>query len=137
MLRGVSLQERDDREIASPLDGGGQLALMARAGSAEPARKDFPLIGYEPSEGSIVLVIDPAYAPFAERAAFLRSSHFRLILVIVVIVAARCLCSELFFAHRRGTDFVLVQRDQIADDATVELEGALVFGKHGRVGGKA
>lgn len=94
---------------------------MTRAGSAQAARKNLSLVGDKTAKSAIVLVIDPAYASFAERAAFLWSSHCRLILVVVVIITARGLGGEFFFAHRGGANFVLVQRDQIADDAIVEL----------------
>lgn len=136
MLRGVSLEIRDDREVTGTLDGGGQLTLMTRAGSAQAAGENLALIRDETAEGAIVLVVDPAYASFAERAALLWSSHCGLILVVVVIVTARCLCSKLLFAHRWGADFMLVQRDQIADDAIVELERALVLREYGGVGGE-
>ena len=130
MLRGVSLEIRNDRKVAGTLDCGGELALVARAGSTQAARKNLALIRDETAEGAIVLVIDPAHASFAERAAFLWSSHCVLILVVVVIVTARGLSSELFIAHRGCADFVLVQRDQVADDAIVELERALVLGQY-------
>ncbi len=137
MLRGVSFEVRNDREIAGALDCCGQLALVSRAGSTQAARKNLSLIRDETAKGAIVLIIDPAYASFAERAALLWSSHCGLILVVVVIVTARRLGSELFLTHRRSADFVLVQRDEVANDAIVELERALVLRKDGRIGGKA
>lgn len=137
MLRGVSLQIRNDREVTGALDRSRKLALVARAGSAEAARKNLALVGDEAAEGAVILVIDPAYASFAERAALLWSSHCRLILVVVVIVTPRCLHGELFFTHRRSADFVLVQRDEVADDAIVELERALELGKNRRVNREA
>ena len=131
MLGRVSLQIRNDRQISRPLDRRGELALMSRAGSAEPRRKNLSLIGDESAERAVVLVIDPANAPLAKRTAFLWSSHCVLILVVVVIVrASRGLHRELFLAHRRGANFVLVQRDEITNDSVVELERALVFGQH-------
>ena len=124
MLRGVSLEIRDDREIASALDCCGELALVTRTRSTQAARQNLSLVGDKTAKSAIVLVVDPAHASFAERAAFLWSSHCRLILVVVVVVTSRGLCGELFFAHRGSADFVLVQRDQIADDAIIELERA-------------
>src|SRR5438552_16207703 len=66
---------RNQREIARPLDRGRELALMSGARAAEAAGQDLTLIGDEPAKRAIVLVIDPTYAPFAEGAAFLWSSH--------------------------------------------------------------
>jgi len=135
MLRGVSLQIGNDREITRTLDCRRKLALMTRAGSAQSARQNLSLIGNEATESAIILVVDPAHAAFAERTAFLWSSHCRLILVVVVIVtASRSLHRELFLTHCRSTHFVLVQRDEVADDAVVELERALVLRQHGRLG---
>src|SRR5512140_3371067 len=82
MLGGVSLEVRDDREIARALDCGGQLALMARACSAQAARQNLSLVSDETAKGTIVLIIDPAHASFAERAALLWSSHDWLVLVV-------------------------------------------------------
>jgi len=76
MLRGVSSQIRNQREIASALDCRRELSLMSRAGSAQSTRKNLSLIGDESSERSVILVIDPAHASFAEGTAFLWSSHF-------------------------------------------------------------
>src|SRR5687767_6517834 len=129
MLGCVALQIRNYCEIARALDGGRQLSLMTRTRSAQPARQNLSLVGDEPAKRPVVLVVDPAHASVAERAALLWSSHCRLILVVVVIVTARCLRSELFLTHRRRTDFVLVQRDEIANDAVVEPKGALVLGE--------
>ena len=44
---------------------------------------------------------------------------------------------ELFFGHRRSADFVLEERDEVTDDAVVELDGALVLGERGGVGAEA
>src|SRR5215212_8272778 len=101
---------------------------MTRTRSAQPAGKNLSLVRDKAAKSAIILVVDPAHASFAERAAFLWSSHFQLILVVVVIVAtSRCLHCQLFFAHRRSADFVLVQSDEIANDAIVELERSLIF----------
>src|SRR6476469_3179174 len=75
MLCGVSPQIRNEREIARTLDRRGQLTLMTRAGSAQAAGKDLPLISDESAERSVVLVVDPSHAAFAEWTAFLWSSH--------------------------------------------------------------
>src|SRR2546423_4120430 len=106
---------------------------MTRADAAQTRRKNLALIGYETAEGAIVLVVDPADAAFAERTALLWSSHWWLILVVVIVVTARR-GSEIFLGLRRSTDFVLVQRHEIANDAVVELECALVLGERRRLG---
>jgi hypothetical protein len=117
---------RDESEESRSLDRCRKLALVARAGSAQPRGKDLPLIGDEAAERAIVLVIDPADAALAEWAALLWSSHV-LILVVVIVVTARCR-GQVFLGLRRSTDFVLVQRDEVADDSVVELESSLVLG---------
>src|SRR5688572_9809313 len=103
---------------------------MAGADTAQPARKDLPVVGDEAAERPVVLVIDEADPGLAERAGFLWSAHGLLLVVVVIGIAApsgRCL----FLAHRGRPDLVLVQRDEVADDAIVELERALVLGEHG------
>src|SRR3954451_17447231 len=57
-----------------------------------------------------------------------------LILVVVVVTRAPTSGGDLFLGHRRSADFVLVQRDEIANDALIELECALVFRKRGGLG---
>lgn len=75
ILRRVPSQIRNQREIARALYCRRELPLMSRAGPAQSARKNFALIGDEPSERSIILVIDPAHAPLAKGTTFLWSSH--------------------------------------------------------------
>src|SRR5688500_7088199 len=75
ILRRVALQIRNDCEITRALDGGRQLSLMTRTGSAQPARQYFALVGDETTKRPVVLVIDPPHASLAERAALLWSSH--------------------------------------------------------------
>src|SRR3954465_15084480 len=58
-------------------------------------------------------------------------------LLIVVHLAATRSFGELLFAHWRSAEVVLVQGDQIANDAFVELDGALVLGQRGRLGAEA
>jgi len=67
ILRCVSPEIRDQRQVARALDSSGELALVPRARAAEATRKNLSLIGYEPSKRAIVLVIDPANAALAER----------------------------------------------------------------------
>src|SRR5262249_42956131 len=119
-LRGVTPDVRDQREIAGPLDGRRQLPLMARARAAQAARQDLAGVGEEPAEGAVILVVDEAHAGLAERAGLLWAAH-RLLLVVVVIRGAGALRGELFFRHHRRADLVLVERDEEADDAFVEL----------------
>src|ERR1700712_1554409 len=57
-----------------------------------------------------------------------------LILVVVVVARAPTSGGDLFLGHRRSADFVLVQRDEVANDALIELQCALVFRKRGRFG---
>src|SRR6185503_7787087 len=58
-----------------------------------------------------------------------------LILVVVIVVTARG-GSEIFLGLRRGTHFVLVQGDEVANNPIVELEGSLVLGESGGLGGE-
>src|SRR5678809_1009877 len=55
-----------------------------------------------------------------------------LILVVVVVTRAPASSGDLFLGHRRRADFVLVQRDEVANDALIELERALELGKRSR-----
>src|SRR6478752_5116504 len=57
-----------------------------------------------------------------------------LILVVVVVSHAPAAGRDLFLAHRRRADFVLVQRDEIANDALIELERTLILRKRGGFG---
>ena len=123
---------RNQGEEARSLDCRRELALVTRARAAQAGGKDLPLIGDETAEGAIVLVVDPADAALAEGAALLWSSH-GLILVVVIVVTARCR-GQVFLGLRWSTDFVLVQRDEVANDSVVELERALVLGQGGGLG---
>src|SRR4051812_32302293 len=58
-------------------------------------------------------------------------------LLIVIHFAATRGFGELLFAHRWSAEVVLVQGDEIANDAFVELDGALVLGQRGRFGAEA
>src|SRR6266542_2433343 len=126
---------RNEREVARPLDRRRQLALVPRAGSAQAARENLPLIGDESAERAVVLVIDEADPSFAERAAFLWSSHGLILVVVVIVAAGRG--GELFLGHLRSAHLVFVEWDEVADDAVIELERSLVLGKHCRLGVKA
>jgi hypothetical protein len=44
-----------------------------------------------------------------------------LILVVVVVTRTPASSGDLFLGHRRRADFVLVQRDEIAYDAIIQL----------------
>src|SRR4029078_8242098 len=137
ILRCVYPEIRDARQVARALDSSGELALVPRARAAEATRKNLSLIGYEPSKPAIVLVIDPANAALAERAAFLWSSHVCLVLVVVVIVAPGSRRGNFFLAHCRSSDFVLVHRDEVADQSVIEPQRALVLGQRDRLGRKS
>src|SRR5438445_13897520 len=58
MLRGVTLDVRNERQLARPLDGRGQLALMPGAHAREPAREDLATLGQESTQGTVVLVVE-------------------------------------------------------------------------------
>jgi len=66
---------RDEREEAGSLDGGRKLPLVSGAHTTQPRGKNLSLVGDEATERSVILVIDPANATFAEWAALLWSSH--------------------------------------------------------------
>ena len=127
----------NDREIASALDRGRQLALMPRAGAAQATRQNLAVIRDEAAEHAVVLVIDEMHARLAEGTGFLGSSHGLLLVLVVVLLATTVGGGELFFRHRRSTELVLVESDQVADDALVELDRALVLGERRGVGGEA
>src|SRR5919107_670320 len=99
-------------EIASALDRGAQLTLMPRADAAQTARQDLAVIGDEPTEGTLVLVVDEADAGLAEGAGLGWASH-DLLLVLVVVFRALLGERELLLGHRRGTDLVVVDGDQV------------------------
>src|SRR5512133_2962658 len=63
----------------------------------------------------------------------------RMLFLILVVIGVAAASSErqLFLGHRRSADFVLEERDQVANDAVVELDGALVFRERGGVGAEA
>ena len=127
---------RDQRQVARALDRRAQLTLMPRAHAAQAAGQDLAVVGDEAAERAVVLVVDEADAAsrrtgrlFCGRRMVYSSSSSS-------SSRARAARGQLFFGHRRSADFVLVQRDEIADDAFVELERALVLGQHRRLGGE-
>src|SRR5687767_99802 len=115
------------RQIPRALDRDAQLTLMPRAHAAQTARENLTVVGDEPAERTLVLVVHETHAALAERASLRWASH-GLLLILVVVIAALLRERELFLAHRRRADFVLVDREQVADHAPVELERALVLG---------
>src|SRR6476660_3465277 len=50
--------EGQERDVARPLDGQGELALVLGAGAEHPARQDLAPLGHEPGEELHVLVVD-------------------------------------------------------------------------------
>src|SRR6185503_16526391 len=58
MLRGVPLDVRNQGELARPLDGGRELALVPRAHPGEPARQNLAALREKASQGAVVLVVD-------------------------------------------------------------------------------
>src|SRR5688500_5695281 len=55
-----------------------------------------------------------------------------LFLVLLFFLAARIRERELFLGEFRRAELVLVHREQVSDDAVVQLEGALVLRQRGR-----
>src|SRR5258708_9244246 len=58
-------------------------------------------------------------------------------LLVVIEIATALSLSHLLLGHRRRSELVLVERDEVANDPIVKLECALVFGKRGRLGAEA
>src|SRR5947207_1825401 len=110
---------------------------MSRAGTAQPARQNLAVVGDEAAERAVILVVDKVHARFAERTGFLGSSHGLLLVLVVIRLTTTVGLGELFFRHRRSTELVLVECDEVTDDTVVELDGPLVLGERRRVGGKA
>src|SRR6478735_4278690 len=127
---------RQQREVARTLDRGAQLTLVPRAHAAQAAGQDLSVIGDEATEGALVLVVDEPHAALAEGAGLGWASH-GLLLVLVVLFCALLGERELLLGHRGSTDLVVVDREQVADHSSVELEGALVLGDPGRFGVEA
>src|SRR5712671_3113759 len=71
----VPLDVRQQRELASPLDRGRELALMARAHSRQPAGENLAALGEEAAERAIVLVVKHPYPGFAHGARLGGPSH--------------------------------------------------------------
>src|SRR4051794_25628434 len=105
---------RQQREVACALDRGAQLTLMPRTHAAQAAREDLPVIGDEAAESALVLVVHEAHTGLTEWASLGWASH-GLLLVLVVVIAALPRERELFLAHRRSADFVLMDGEQIAN----------------------
>src|SRR5260370_34568095 len=57
--------------------------------------------------------------------------------LVVIEIATALSLSHLLLGHRRRSELVLVERDEVANDPIVKLECALVFGKRGRLGAEA
>ncbi len=114
-----------------------QLALVTRAGAAQATRQDLAVIGNEASERAVIFVVDEVHACLAEGTGFLWAAHVLFLVVVVVLIAPHACGSELFFAQLWCSELAVVQRQEVADDAVVELERAVVLWKHGRVGGVA
>src|SRR6476661_7760172 len=127
MLSLQSPRVREDRDVPCALDRGAQLTLMPRAHAAQAARQDLAVVGDEAAEGALVLVVDETDPALAERAGLGWASH-GLLLLVVVVLAPLLRESELLFGHRRGADFILEEREQVAHDTAVELQRALVLG---------
>jgi hypothetical protein len=71
----VTADVGNQRQEAGSLDCRRELSLVSGAHAAQPRGKNLSLIGDEATKRSVILVIDPANAAFAEWTAFLWSSH--------------------------------------------------------------
>src|SRR5258705_6151038 len=65
MLRGVPLDVGNQRELARPLDGGRELALVPRAHPRQAARQNLPALGEEAAQRAVILVVEHARAGLA------------------------------------------------------------------------
>src|ERR1700694_2247804 len=74
-LGGVTLDIRNQRQLACPLDRRGELPLVPRAHARQPARQDFSALREEATEGPVVLVIEHARAGLAHRTGLGWASH--------------------------------------------------------------
>src|SRR5688572_24666485 len=130
-----SADVRNECQVARTLDRVRQLPLVARARSAQAARQDLPVVGDEAAERPIILVVDEVDPALAEGTRFLWTAHGLLLVVVVVLIAPRAgRGGELLFGELRCAKLTIVQRQEVADDAIVEPEGALVFRKRLRLG---
>src|SRR5919108_551369 len=66
---------RQQRHLAGPLDGDGDLALMPAAGAGDPARADLALLGDVAPELVVVLVVDLVDLLLAEVARALTAGR--------------------------------------------------------------
>src|SRR6266513_118861 len=71
----VPLDIRNQRQLAGPLDGGGQLPLVARAHAGQPAGKNLAALGEKASQRPVILVIEHAGAGLAHGTGLRRTSH--------------------------------------------------------------
>lgn len=78
------------------------------------------MVGNETAESAVVFVVDVVDAGLTEWAGLFGSSH-DLVLVFVVIVA-ETRRSQLFFGDWRCSQLVLVEGDEVADNAVIEFE---------------
>src|SRR4029077_14974044 len=83
---------RHEGELARPLDGAGDLALMATAGTGDPARADLAPLGDEPPQRARVLVVDLLDLVLAEQAGLAAAGATRTLLVPAPRLAAALLC---------------------------------------------
>src|SRR5689334_19573014 len=107
---------------------------MARACTTQTARQNLAMVRNESAERAVIFVVDEVHTRLAERAGLLWASHCLLLVLVVILVATTVGGGELFFRHRRSAELVLVESDQVANDALVELDGSVVLGERRGVG---
>src|SRR5207244_12143182 len=71
----VPLDVGEQRELARPLDRGGELALMSRAHPRQPARENLAALGEKTAERAIVLVVEHPDPGLAHGARLRGPSH--------------------------------------------------------------
>src|SRR4051812_37664603 len=121
----VTANVRNDGEVARALHRRRELTLMTGADAAQPARQNLAVVGDETAKRTVILVVDESNARLAEWAGFLGSAHGLVLVLIIFVAPTRG--EHLFLGHWRRTDLVFVERDEVAHNAVVELERALVL----------
>src|SRR5688572_32024314 len=107
---------------------------MARARPAQSAGQDLSVIGDEATQRAIILVVDEVDAGLTEWTGFRWAAHGLFLVVFVILIAPRACGCELLFRELGCAQRAIVQRQEIADDAVVEAQRALILGQGLRVG---
>src|SRR5690606_24653034 len=72
----VSLDVGQQRDVAGPLDGGAELALVPGRGAGEPGRQDLAALGQEAGKQALILVVDDLYAGLPDRIGLSTAGHY-------------------------------------------------------------